>query len=158
MDKLWAPWRLRYITSIKKQKGCLFCRVVKEKTDRQNLLLLRSRYSFVMLNKFPYNNGHLMVIPYRHLKCPGELKENEVLDLFSSLNKMQGVLKRLLKPDGFNIGMNIGRVSGAGIPNHVHLHVVPRWKEDTNFMPAVCGTKVISQSLDELYARLYERI
>ena len=99
-----------------------------------------------------------MICPYRHIKDPGQLNADEILDLFAVLNKMRLLLKRALAPDGFNIGMNIGRVSGAGIPNHLHLHIVPRWKEDTNFMPALFSTKVISQSLEELYDNLRERI
>ncbi|HBU07704.1 MAG: HIT family hydrolase [Omnitrophica WOR_2 bacterium RIFOXYA2_FULL_45_12] len=158
MDRLWAPWRIGYINNSKRIKGCLFCVVSKEKTDKKNLVIFRSRHVFSILNKFPYNNGHLMVCPYRHIKDPGQLNADEILDLFAVLNKMRLLLKRALSPDGFNIGMNIGRVAGAGIPNHLHLHIVPRWKEDTNFMPALFSTKVISQSLEELYDNLRERI
>ena len=158
MDKLWAPWRMQYISNAKKQKGCLFCRVREERNDRKNLLLFRSRHVFSILNKFPYNNGHLMIAPYRHIKDLGKLRSDEILDLFSVLNKMQGLLKELLKPGGFNIGINSGAVAGAGIPSHIHVHIVPRWKEDTNFMPVVSDTKVISQSLEQLYAQLHKKI
>lgn len=158
MDKLWAPWRIQYIANAKKQKGCLFCRAVKERSDRENLLLYRSDYVFCMLNKFPYNNGHLMVSPYRHLGQIDKLNQDEVVDLFAALSKMQALLKETLKPDGFNVGINLGRVAGAGIPHHLHMHVVPRWKEDTNFMPVVFDTKIISQSLDALYGQLHKRI
>ncbi len=158
MDALWAPWRMEYITHAKRQKGCLFCRVVKENKDKENLLLYRSRYAFCMLNKFPYNNGHLLVSPYRHLCEMDKLNRDEVLDLFAVLSKMQALLKKILKPDGFNMGINLGRVAGAGIPHHLHMHVVPRWKEDTNFMPVVFSTKIISQSLEALYDQLHKRI
>ena len=158
MDKLWAPWRIRYITIAKQQKGCLFCRVMKEKNDKGNLLLFRSTHVFVILNKFPYNNGHVMIVPYRHVKDLEKLRNEEILDLFSAMNRAQKVLKETLKPDGFNIGMNIGSTAGAGIPSHVHVHIVPRWKEDTNFMPVLFDTKIISQSLEELYGQLYKRI
>lgn len=158
MDKLWAPWREEYIVQSKKKMGCLFCRVSGEKRDRKNLVIMRSKYAFGILNKFPYNNGHLMVCPYRHLKDFGNLNNDETLDLFSTLNRMQSLLKEVLSPDGFNIGINIGRVSGAGIPNHIHIHIVPRWQEDTNFMPVLFDTKIISQSLEVLYDKLYERI
>ena len=146
------------VLSAKKQKGCLFCRVREERNDRKNLLLFRSRHVFSMLNKFPYNNGHLMIAPYRHIKDLEKLRTDEILDLFSVLNKMQGLLKGLLKPGGFNIGINSGAVAGAGIPSHIHLHIVPRWKEDTNFMPVIFETKVISQSLEQLYGQLHKRI
>lgn len=158
MDKLWAPWREKYIAQSNKAKECLFCKVSKEKSDRKNLIVMRSKYAFCLLNKFPYNNGHLMLSPYRHLKDFSGLHNDETLDLFSTLNKMQSLLKEVLSPDGFNIGMNIGKVSGAGIPNHMHIHIVPRWKEDTNFMPVLFETKIISQSLEVLYDKLYERI
>lgn len=158
MDKLWAPWRINYISVAKKAKGCLFCRVSREASDRKNLVLLRSEHVFCILNKFPYNNGHLMLSPYRHIRNLSQLNNGEILDLFSTLNKVQSLLKKMLKPDGFNLGMNLGRVSGAGIPGHLHLHVVPRWKEDTNFMPVLFDTKVVSQSLEALYEKLHKRI
>jgi len=159
MDKLWAPWRISYIKkSDKAKKGCLFCKVAKEKADKKNLVVLRCAHTFCILNKFPYNNGHLMVCPYRHIKNFGDLKNCEIVDLFATLNRVQSILKKMLKPDGFNIGANIASSAGAGIPNHLHLHVVPRWKEDTNFMPVIFNTKIISQSLQELYAQLHRRI
>lgn len=158
MDRLWAPWRIHYISAAKKARSCLFCKVANQKSDRKNLILVRSKYVFSILNKFPYNNGHMMVCPYRHIKDFSQLNNAQVLDFIAVTNKMQTVLKETLKPDGFNLGVNIGRVSGAGIANHLHLHIVPRWKEDTNFMPAVFDTKIISQSLDELYDKLHQRI
>jgi len=158
MDKLWAPWRIKYISVARKIRGCLFCRAAKERRDGKNLVVFRSKYVLCMLNKFPYNNGHLMLSPYRHIKNLAQLTNDEILDLFYALSKMQALLGEILKPDGFNLGMNIGRVAGAGIPGHLHLHIVPRWKEDTNFMPAVFDTKIISQSLSELYEKLSQRI
>lgn len=158
MNKLWAPWRINYISVARKTRGCLFCRVAKERQDVKNLVVFRSKYVLCMLNKFPYNNGHLMLSVYRHIKNLAQLTNDEILDLFYALSKMQALLGEILKPDGFNLGMNIGRVAGAGIPGHLHLHIVPRWKEDTNFMPAVFDTKIISQSLSELYEKLSQRI
>ena len=158
MDKLWAPWRINYINVARKIRGCLFCRAAKESRDRKNLVLFRSKHILCMLNKFPYNNGHLMLSPYRHIRNLAQLSSDEILDLFHALNKMQALLGKILKPDGFNLGMNIGRVAGAGIPGHLHLHIVPRWKEDTNFMPVIFDTKIISQSLSELYEKLSQRI
>lgn len=158
MDKLWAPWRINYISIARKIRGCLFCRVAKERRDRKNLVVFRSKYVLCLLNKFPYNNGHLMLSPYRHIKNLTQLSNDEILDLFHTLNKMQALLGEILKPDGFNLGMNIGRVAGAGILGHLHLHIVPRWKGDTNFMPAVSNAKIISQSLSELYEKLSQKI
>ena len=150
---LWAPWRINYIAG-KKEKGCLFCRVRKENKDKENYLLLRGKYCLVMLNKFPYNNGHLMVAPYRHIKEISQLKEKEVIELWKLVNLSVKILKKTLKPEGFNIGINSGKVAGAGFPGHLHIHLVPRWNGDTNFMPVVAKQKVISQSLEELYQEL----
>ena len=158
MDTLWAPWRIKYINGTHKTKGCLFCNASKESADKKNLIIFRSKDSFCILNKFPYNNGHLMLCPYRHIKDINQLRNEEILDLFHTLAKMQKLLKETLCPDGFNVGINLGRLSGAGIPGHLHLHLVPRWKEDTNFMAVACNTKVISQSLLKLYDELHKRI
>lgn len=151
MDKLWAPWRSKYITA-KKQKGCIFCDHSKSK--QKNYVLFKTSHSICMLNLFPYNNGHLMVSPLRHLKDFSKLKEAEILDLFKSLSKAQNMLERVLKPGGYNLGVNISSIAGAGITGHLHIHIVPRWKGDTNFMPVLYDTKIISQSLDELYNQL----
>lgn len=158
MDKLWAPWRISYISNAKKQKGCIFCAAAKSRADKKNLVLFRSRSVFAILNKYPYNNGHLMISPYRHIKDLKSFSQEEILDMFSTLNKMQDILRQTLKPDGFNIGINAGRSAGAGIPDHLHMHIVPRWREDTNFMPVLFDTKIISQSLDELYVRLSNKL
>lgn len=160
MDRLWAPWRINYISAAKRAKGCLFCRISKQArtADRKNLIVRRSEHVFCVLNKFPYNNGHLMFAPYRHIRSLSQLNNGEILDLFSTLNKIQALLREVLKPDGFNLGMNLGGASGAGIPGHLHLHVVPRWREDTNFMPALFDTKVVPQSLESLYEKLHKRI
>ncbi len=158
MNKLWAPWRISYISNAKKQKGCIFCAAAKSNADKKNLVLFRSGSVFAILNKYPYNNGHLMVSPYRHIKDLKSFTRQEILDMFSTLNKMQDILRQTLKPDGFNIGINAGSSAGAGIPDHLHTHIVPRWKEDTNFMPVLFDTKIISQSLDELYVRLSNKL
>lgn len=150
MDILWAPWREKYI-KIKKSKGCLFCRVAKGK---KNLIFLRSKYFFSMLNLYPYNNGHSIVSPYKHIKDTTSLKKEEILDLIFTLNKTISILNKVLKPQGFNIGINLGRVAGAGVIGHLHIHIVPRWKGDTNFMPLISNSKVISQSLKKLYKSL----
>ncbi len=155
MDKLWAPWRIKYIETAGKKSGgkkCLFCQCAKSKG--RDYVIFKTRYSIAMLNIFPYNNGHVMVSPLRHTRKLSQLKDAEIIDLFKALNKVNKLLDKVLKPDGYNIGINISDVAGAGIPGHLHLHIVPRWKGDTNFMPVLNNTKVISQSLEELYKRL----
>jgi len=151
MDKLWAPWRIKYVSRKRKNDGCIFCKAAKARGD---YIVFRSRFSLVMLNLFPYNNGHLMVAPLRHTKDLNSLTDREVRDIFASLKKAQGLLKSVLKAEGFNIGINLGRAAGSGITGHLHIHIIPRWHGDTNFMPTVFATKVISQSLTELHGRL----
>lgn len=153
MDKIWAPWRKEYILQ-GPTKGCIFCAKAKEDRDRKNFIIKRARFSFAMLNTFPYNNGHLMIAPYNHTPHLGGLSDEELLDLIDLLKVSQDLLNKVLKPAGFNIGMNIGKSSGAGIVEHLHVHIVPRWSEDTNFMPVISDTKVIPESLDSLYERL----
>lgn len=154
MDKLWAPWRSKYITSVKSIKGCIFCAKPKAKDDRSNYIVSRTPHSFSMLNIYPYNNGHIMIAPYRHVKDLNKLSEKEMLDLFNLLNESQELIARALKPDGFNIGINLGRAAGAGYKSHLHIHIVPRWVGDVNFMPVFTSTKVVSESLDALYSKL----
>lgn len=157
MDRLWAPWRIKYV-SRKKQKGCIFCKALKERKDKKNFVVLRSRYCFAILNTFPYNNGHVMIVPKKHLKSIEDLGEVELLDMNKVLIKIKAALKKILSPSGFNIGMNIGKVAGAGIANHLHTHIVPRWLGDINCMPVIANTKVVSQSLEELYLRLKKNL
>ncbi|MEW6170087.1 MAG: HIT domain-containing protein [Candidatus Omnitrophota bacterium] len=155
MTTLWAPWRINYVGKTLKQKGCLLCKFAKEKRpNKKNLVFLTSKLSFSVLNKFPYNNGHVMICPRRHIKNLSQLAKNEILDLIELLIKTQKLLDTSLSAQGYNIGINIGRVAGAGIENHLHIHLVPRWKGDTNFMPIIAKTKVISQSLEELFKKL----
>ncbi len=157
MDKLWAPWRVKYITKIiKENKACVFCRIIKEKNDKKNYILVRSKYSYSVLNIYPYNNGHLLIIPNRHVNDLKKLSKEERNDLMDLLELNKDLLDQVMKPQGYNIGMNLGRVAGAGFPGHLHVHVVPRWKGDVNFMPVTAGTKVISQSLTALYEKLID--
>ena len=149
MDKLWAPWRLRYITSTKKQgQRCIFC---ASQRSPKNLVFLKSMHSIALLNAFPYNNGHAMVCPKRHTARIESLTDKELNDLLGSLKRVIGLLDKTLKPRGYNIGMNIGRTAGAGIDQHIHMHIVPRWNGDTNYMPIIGETKVVSQGLLEAY-------
>ncbi|HEV3261164.1 MAG TPA: HIT domain-containing protein [Gemmataceae bacterium] len=154
MDSLWAPWRLAYVAAAKKptaEDPCFICRGLAEQDDRRNLIALRTPRSVVVLNRFPYNNGHLLVAPRAHKGQLGELDADELLETMETLRRMVGVLDQLMHPDGYNIGLNLGRAAGAGLPGHLHWHVVPRWDGDTNFMPIVADTKVLVQSLDALY-------
>jgi len=148
--RLWAPWRAPYISSARtksKGKGCLFCEKAKSRSDAKDLLISRGRHAYSLLNRYPYNSGHAMVVPYRHVGEVGELTREEWLDLWRLASDLLRRMKKVFSPQGFNLGINLGRASGAGIPNHLHLHVVPRWFGDSNFMSTVGDTRVISQSL-----------
>ena len=156
MDILWAPWRMEYIENVNEDKGCIFCVKPAEKNDKKNLIVFRGKTCFVIMNKYPYNNGHLMVVPYKHTSSLSELDEHEMLELFQLINKCSNVLAGLMNPQGFNIGMNLGRVAGAGIADHLHFHIVPRWNGDTNFMPVLGHTKIVSEGLEQTYDKLFK--
>ncbi|MBI5308341.1 MAG: HIT domain-containing protein [Planctomycetes bacterium] len=155
MKQLWAPWRCTYI-NVKPghKKRCFLCQALKSVTDRKNLLVRRGKKCFVMMNLFPYNAGHLLICPKAHKANLEDLTKEEIKELFDLAIEMKRALTKVLKPEGFNMGFNIGAVAGAGLLTHIHLHLVPRWGGDTNFMPVLSGTKVISQSLSQLYERL----
>jgi ATP adenylyltransferase len=159
MDKLWSPWRSKYIDTFKPGKSkeseeCLFCRVIKENKDKENFLLHRAKHSFIMMNLYPYNAGHLMIIPYKHTASLAELSDEENLECMRMLSLGCEILKDSFLPHGFNIGSNIGRVAGAGIDKHIHFHIVPRWDGDTNFMPVLNDIKIISQAMEDTYQSL----
>ncbi len=156
MEKIWAPWRAKYIY-LRNAKKCIFC-VEKRKTkaDREKYILKRNRYAFSMLNRYPYNNGHVMVAPYRHVRSLEFLKKEELTDLMDLVNSTKKKIDRTLKPAGYNIGLNIGKLAGAGFARHVHIHIVPRWKGDTNFMPIIGDVKIVSDSLDKMWELLKE--
>jgi ATP adenylyltransferase len=162
VDQLWAPWRLSYIAAPKDKptggEECFICRGVGASDDRGNLVVHRSALSVVVLNRFPYNNGHLLVCPKAHKGQFEDLSNDELLDLQLLLRRMMGIIRARMNADGFNVGLNLGRVAGAGVPGHLHWHIVPRWQGDTNFMPVVADTKVISQSLEALYDLLKEEL
>ena len=159
---LWAPWRIRYIldhsSKSSKEKECFLCKAVNENKDEENLIVFRSKYSFVIMNKYPYNNGHLMVAPYRHVPSLEDLNDEELLDIMKLIKYMLLILRKALNPDGFNIGANLGKCAGAGLEDHVHIHIVPRWIGDTNFMPIVANTKVLPELLSDTYRKLREVI
>jgi len=154
MDHLWAPWRMAYIGA-EPDPGCLFCRVFAEPDrDAENLVLWREPAALVMLNKFPYNSGHLLVAPVRHTGDFTGLEPTELADLSATLQRAVRLLQEVMAPDGFNLGANLGKTAGAGIPDHVHFHAVPRWNGDTNFMPVLGETKVINEHLAVTAAKL----
>ena len=150
MDRLWAPWRHGYVVN-PEGEGCIFCMKPAEQKDDENFLLYRGKKVFVLMNIYPYNNGHLMVAPYRHTGDINELESDELLEMMEVVQKCIRILKEKMHPDGFNIGINLGRVAGAGFEDHIHIHIVPRWNGDTNFMPVLADTKVIPISLQEAY-------
>ena len=154
MDALWAPWRLSYVTSARRPSPgdpCFICQGLAESDDRRNLFVLRTQRTVVVLNRFPYNNGHLLVAPVAHKGQLHELDTDEMLEMMESIRRMIRILDGLMHPAGYNIGLNLGEAAGAGLPGHLHWHVVPRWHGDTNFMPVLADSKVIVQSLDALY-------
>jgi len=156
MKTLWAPWRIEYITG-EKDKGCIFCDKPCEGNDKENLILFKGKNSFIIMNRYPYSNGHLMVVPYKHTSNMSELDDNERLELMNLTTKCIEILS-IMKPDGFNIGMNLGTAGGAGIDDHLHFHIVPRWNGDTNFMPLIADVKIIPEYLHDTYKTLSEQI
>ncbi|HPT39336.1 MAG TPA: HIT domain-containing protein [Candidatus Omnitrophota bacterium] len=152
MNKLWAPWRINYVNSKIKTKGCIFCQAKKSRFH--DYVVFKTQRSICLLNIYPYNNGHLLISPLRHVADIERLSQAEILDMFECLKRAKRCLRKVLKPQGYNLGFNLGRPAGAGITGHLHLHIVPRWVGDTNFMPVIGNTKVISQSLEELVKRL----
>ena len=152
MEKMWSPWRSQYIESFKDKKsdakGCVFCGSMNESLDDdQSLVVFKGEKTFTVLNLYPYNNGHLMVVPYRHISDIAELTMEEMTEVLATIQRLVGALRATSNPEGFNIGANLGKVSGAGIADHIHFHVVPRWNGDTNFMPVIGSVKVLSQDL-----------
>jgi ATP adenylyltransferase len=151
--QLWAPWRLEYVSSADEDEGCVFCRAL-EGDDEERLVVRRGERAFVLLNRFPYSSGHLMVAPERHVGDFGALEPDEVAEIHTLAARGIDALTDTYHPDGFNLGWNLGRVAGAGVVDHVHLHVVPRWSGDTNFMPVLADVKVIPEHLAETRTRL----
>jgi ATP adenylyltransferase len=155
VEQLWAPWRLEYIARADEQDGCIFCRAV-ERDDEEGLVVHRGNEAFVLLNRYPYASGHLMVAPYRHVGDFSELADGEALEIHRVASQGIGALAQVYTPQGYNLGWNLGRVAGAGIVDHVHLHVVPRWLGDTNFMPVLADVKVMPEHLIETRRKLAE--
>ena len=153
MRQIWAPWRIEYI-QMEKQEGCILCDKPKQNNDALNYILYRGDKNFIIMNSYPYNPGHLMIAPYRHIANLEELTDEERDEHFEIVSRSIKLLKEVFNPGGFNIGVNIGRVAGAGIDDHIHTHIVPRWRGDTNFMPVMADIKVIPEALAETYKKL----
>ncbi len=153
MEHLWAPWRTQYIQKAR-EEGCILCQKAAGNSDEPNCILYRGKKNFIIMNTYPYNTAHLMVAPYRHVANLDELTDRERGEHFEIVSRCVRVLRRVFSPDGFNVGMNLGRVAGAGIDKHIHTHIVPRWVGDTNFMPVIADTKVVNEALAETYQRL----
>lgn len=150
---LWAPWRMAYIAG-PKGGGCLLCDLPRRGDDRQNLVLRRGPRTYVVMNRYPYNNGHLMIVPYRHCADFGRFSAEDALEFMQETQRATRILHRLFGAEGFNVGVNLGKAAGAGIAEHVHIHVVPRWVGDTNFMPVLSDTKVMPDYLEATYEKL----
>lgn len=153
MQRLWTPWRMEYILS-EKSDGCIFCEMLEAGDDRACHILHRGQRAFAVLNRYPYNNGHLMVVPYEHVATLEDLDDETLLDLMRLVNKGLAALRQTMNPDGFNIGANVGKAAGAGVEDHVHIHVVPRWEGDTNFMAVLAGTRMVPEMLSQTCDRL----
>jgi ATP adenylyltransferase len=153
MKQLWAPWRMGYIKG-EKPSGCILCDKPKEKKDRPNLILHRGKHGFVMMNLYPYNNGHLMVVPYEHVDTLEALSDEALKNLMQMAKKSLAALRKAFHPEGANVGLNLGKAAGAGIEDHLHFHVLPRWLGDTNFMTSVADIRVIPEDLEETYKQL----
>lgn len=154
MEKLWAPWRVEYIRN--PGTGCFFCDGLRSKDDKKVFIVERGAKAFTIMNRFPYNNGHVMIAPVRHIGQIEQLDDEEILAVHHLMSRILRALDYSMKPQGYNIGVNQGRVSGAGVVDHVHVHVVPRWQGDTNFMPILSETKVISEALTKTYEKIRE--
>lgn len=154
MKQLWAPWRMAYIDQETKEEGCIFCTHYRRNDLRAALVLTQTAHSVVMMNKYPYNNGHLLLAPKRHERDPAKLSSEEFIDLNDALRRSVELVREALRPGGINLGMNLGKCAGAGIEDHLHWHIVPRWEGDNNFMPVVAETRVMPQHLLDSYDRL----
>ncbi len=154
MDVLWAPWRMEYILSNKKDDQCIFCPTEDRTNDEDRLILYVGAMSMVIMNRYPYINGHLLVMPVRHVPTLDALSEEESLDLIIKVRKTINILKQEMSPDGFNVGLNLGKVAGAGVEEHMHFHIVPRWNGDTNYMTVLGDVRVIPEHIRETYKKL----
>ncbi len=151
---LWAPWRIKYVENCDKPTDCIFCEKPVEDKDQENLIVYRGEHNFIIMNKYPYNNGHLMIVPYTHTCDLSALDQATKAEWIDLIELSQKVLAESMAPHGFNVGMNMGRVAGAGIAEHLHFHIVPRWNGDTNFMPVLGNAKIVSEGLEDTWEKL----
>lgn len=156
MDRLWTPWRYQYITAPPSESGCVFCEKSHSTEDEANLIVHRARHNFVLLNLYPYNNGHLMVVPYSHVATLEEAETQTVDELFHLTRRCEALLRAVYRPQGINLGMNLGACAGAGVAGHIHMHLVPRWVGDSNFMTTLGETRVLPEELPVTRQRLAE--
>ena len=154
MEHIWSPWRYRYIAAADDGKGCVFCRALKSGDDQASLIVHRARRNFVILNLFPYTSGHLMIVPYAHIASLSDIDEATTSEMMELAKQAQRAIESEYHPDGFNIGLNLGRAAGAGVAEHIHLHVVPRWSGDANFVSVVGETRVLPEELKATFDRL----
>ncbi|HME08442.1 MAG TPA: HIT domain-containing protein [Bryobacteraceae bacterium] len=154
MDHLWSPWRYRYVQTVTPEDACIFCVKAADSHHEENLIVHRARFNFVLLNLYPYNNGHVMIAPYEHVATLEGAREETAAEMMQLTRQTQVYLRTTYNPGGFNLGMNIGEVAGAGVAGHIHLHVVPRWRGDANFMTTVGETRVLPEELSETYRKL----
>ena len=154
METVWAPWRMQYILG-NKERGCFFCQKLQEtERDRENYVIFRGTQAFALLNIYPYNNGHVMIAPYAHVSSLTALNDAQISDIFQITRRCEDALRETMRPEGFNIGVNVGKVAGAGVEDHLHVHIVPRWNGDTNYMTTISETRVIPQQLEDTYRLL----
>lgn len=154
MEHLWTPWRSTYMKSSKQASGCIFCDAISRDEDKETLIAYRGQHTFVILNRYPYTSGHLMIAPYAHISSLNEATQEALDEMMSLTRQAERVLAEGYHPDGMNLGMNLGRAAGAGIADHIHLHVLPRWNGDANFMTTVADTRIIPESLDDTYSKI----
>ena len=153
MKRLWSPWRMVYLTE-ERPRGCIFCIAAAEERDEENLIVWRGERAFIILNRYPYNAGHLMVVPYAHVASLEDLPAETLTELMLLVNRSLAALRRTMSPEAFNVGANLGHAAGAGIVDHVHVHIVPRWEGDTNFMPVLADVRVIPEFLADTYRKI----
>lgn len=156
MKVMWAPWRAEYVLSNNKENSCIFCLAGNQKSDEERLILKTGQHSLVMMNRYPYNNGHLLIAPLKHAPGLETLADAELMELMHFVGESIILLKKVMKPDGFNVGLNLGRVAGAGVEDHLHFHVVPRWNGDTNLMTVIGDVRVIPEHIEHTYRKLLE--
>lgn len=154
MDRLWNPWRYQYVSQENKPDGCIFCTLPREGRDEENLIVYRGQLNYIILNRYPYTTGHLMVVPYQHTNSLGGIDAAAATELFLLVRTAESKLRSIYRPNGVNLGMNLGEAAGAGIADHIHMHVLPRWVGDTNFMTVIGETRILPEELSETYRRL----